>query len=330
LKIALYDYTLTFKKPFFFKTGKVLHKKGLLVCIDSHWGEIAPLEGFSKESYEEARSQTLQICDGNLSFPLLPSVAFGFCSALNHPPHTLKQRSSSLGISPFSKCAKIKMHKFSIDRAISEIRKIKEEHPNTLLRIDCNGSWTLSEALYFAKHFEKDNFEYLEEPVKTIEEIKEFYKRTDFPIALDESLYQNSFSFETLPLSCLILKPTMIGGIKSLMPFVEYAKTIGAKVSFSSSFESGVGLQNILGIASHFRCSCYQGLDTLKFLKNDLLQKPLDVQKNPDKLFIRPEEKNLQKIGIWNLSPALSNKLKNMLLIKQSSLKAASLFRTRN
>jgi len=72
LKIDLYSYKLIFKKPFFFKTIEVLTKKGLLLCIDNHWGEIAPLEGFSAEGLEDAIDQILRICKGDKLFSLYP------------------------------------------------------------------------------------------------------------------------------------------------------------------------------------------------------------------------------------------------------------------
>lgn len=309
MKVQLFCYNLTFKQPFNFKNKVTQTKKGLLISIDNKWGEIAPLEGFSRESYEEALNQTMQICEGEPPENVCSSVDFGFSSALKAYPHSLKHKISTLGITPSSQCSKIKVHHLSIDRCISLIKKIKSKHPHILLRLDCNQTWTLSESLFFAKHFDKTDFDYLEEPTKTFEETKEFYNKTGFPIALDETLYQNNFTFEKLQLACLILKPTMIGGTKKIDPFMVYAKKNGAKVSFSSSFESGIGLQNILGLASYYQDRSFHGLDTLKFFKNDILEKPLDVQKKTDKLFIKPNLKTLQKIGTWNISPALLSKL---------------------
>ena len=295
LYVEIYSYKIPFKAPLCLKNGKVLFRKGLLLNIDSLWGEIAPLEGFSKESLEDALTQTIKLCTGETEENLFPSVSFGFCSALNGKKYELPTsylyQKANLGIEKGSNasCAKIKLHHFDIEKSILTIQDILKEYPNIRLRIDCNQSWSLDEALLFSKQFARDTFDYLEEPLKNPEELIEFYKKTKFPIALDESLYQKKgLSLNLLQhraIKTFILKPMMIGGIRELSFWIDFAKEKDVQIVLSSSFESSVGIKKILGLANYFSITTPVGVDTLKFFAKDaadkiLLKKVFATEKN--------------------------------------------------
>ena len=101
----LYSYKIPLRKTLKLKSVSIDSREGLILKIfDSDgsygFGEIAPLPGFSRENLDEARSQTIQICNSlkkTLSqqvpeeisgvikdFPgdVYPSVSFGVASAL--------------------------------------------------------------------------------------------------------------------------------------------------------------------------------------------------------------------------------------------------------
>lgn len=297
--IEIYSYKIPFKAPLHLKSGKVFFRKGLLLNIDGVWGEIAPLEGFSKESLKDALIQTIKICKGEKEENLFPSVSFGFCSALNGKkyqlPASYSYQKANLGIEKDSNTSytKIKLHHFDVEKSIQTIQHILKKHPNIRLRIDCNKSWSLDEAFLFAKQFTKDTFDYLEEPLKNPEELIEFYKTTEFPIALDESVYQKKgVSLNLLQQSAiktLILKPMMIGGIKELSFWIDFAKEKDIQIVFSSSFESSIGIKKILGLANYFSITTPLGIDTLKFFDKDavdktLLKKEFATEKKQDRI----------------------------------------------
>lgn len=101
----LYSYKISLKRTLKLKGLSIDSRVGLILKIfDSDgncgFGEIAPLPGFSRENFEEAKSQTIQICNslkkpvsrqepekisGAIKdFPgdVYPSVSFGVASAL--------------------------------------------------------------------------------------------------------------------------------------------------------------------------------------------------------------------------------------------------------
>lgn len=334
MKMTLYSYSLLLKKTKDLGKTSLVPRNGLLISINGNWGEIAPLEGFSKESYSEALQQTMDVCNAlakgeKAQNELYPSVDFGFSSAL----FPLREKGSlaicALGLDkkPLSNFTKIKLYSYTIDQSISIVQKIKKVYPNLKLRLDINRKWSLDQALYFTEHFSKKDFDYLEEPCESLEDLQTFSQKTLFPIGLDETLYLNeNIPYEMIPsLRALILKPTMIGGLFSLSSFIDIAEKRDLDVILSSSFESGVGIQNICYLASLLNLKKPQGLDTLRYFKEDLLEDTLALDQKEgiiliDSEFKEPDRKNITKIGTWKSkknSSALYVPLNNFLVKKQ-------------
>lgn len=247
---ALYSYELKTSSPTWpIRRGLVLHHKG-------GWGEIAPLPGFSQETLEEAYAEiTSLLPDLENAKPKLPSVQFGIESALRPFLQTPLKIPISLLNEPrpgFS-TLKLKLGHLPLEEAIAKTKTLMKTYR---LRLDCNRAWTLEQALAFARHFSPNDFDYLEEPVKTIPELIRFSTLTGFPIALHESNVPPS----AIPtLKALVIKPTLVGALPpSPVPIV-----------LSSAYESSLGL---LLIARAYKNGAPPvGLDTFRSFHQDLL-----------------------------------------------------------
>jgi O-succinylbenzoate synthase len=243
-------------------------RKGLVIESDIGWGEIAPLPGFSKESLEEAEREILDyLANPNGPYPKLPSVRFGLTSALR--PFSRAPLKIPLALlnepRPQFSTLKLKLGHLSLPDAIQKVRALKGSYR---LRLDCNRAWTLDEALFFASHFSPSDFEYLEEPVRTLTDLFRFSEMTQFPIAVDESIGSDAI-FKIPTLKALVVKPTLVGSLPSFpLPTV-----------LSSSYESSLG---ILLIARLFEKmpdhAPLPGLDTFRFFQEDLLLSPLKTE----------------------------------------------------
>lgn len=250
--MKLYQYKIELDA----KNWKV--KEGLILQCNDNFGDISPLPGFSRETFEEAKRETLAWIEKKTP-PTLPSVRFGIACA-QRPLHSLHLPLCALGPREGFSTLKLKLGHLSISEAIAYV---KEYVGRYRLRLDCNRAWSLEEALEFCSHFKKEDFAYLEEPVKTFPELIQFSQKTGFPIALDESIQNN---WKALPsLKAIVVKPTVVGGIP----------TIPAPLTLvlSSAYESGLGL---LHIASLSQSSIPLGLDTYRSLKNDFLINPIE------------------------------------------------------
>jgi O-succinylbenzoate synthase len=140
------------------------------------------------------------------------------------------------------------------------------------LRIDVNRKWSFKESLQFFSAYTFEDFDYIEEPMDQIEKLMDF----PYPFALDETLQENQVeSYVRLPhCSALVIKPTMIGGISAIKKYQRFGKPL----ILSPCYESGVGIFHIAAIAKRLQLlDTHIGIDTYGFLKEDILNFPLQI-----------------------------------------------------
>lgn len=279
----LYRYTLPLITFGDLRHGLILH----MIHSDGKegWGEIAPLPGRSKETLEEATTQLLKTLalTGSPSPLLLPSVSFGLESALTpyQPPTTpfplwallagtpdaMKEKAKRAEQEGFSSL-KIKVSHLNDKQAYSLISSLIGTFR---LRIDVNQAWEYDRTLRFFSQFPSSAIECIEEPTHELDRLADF----PFPFALDESLPEIPLSQLTrlTHLTTLIIKPTVAGGSAAW----HFLKQLGKKMIFTGAFESGIGTVQIANLVHQFNFNNTPlGLDTYRFLQEDLLTTPLD------------------------------------------------------
>lgn len=230
-------------------------REGLILQSKTGFGEIAPLPGFSKETLQEAKQETLEWIRTQ-NPPSLPSVRWGIACA-EKPLSSVRLPLSALGAKEGFSTIKLKLGHLSLDEALD---LVKTHYLKARLRLDFNRKWPLEKALAFASHFTPDTFDYLEEPVQT--GLIEFSKQTNFPIALDESIDTDWSSIPSL--KAIVVKPMIVGFIPKVPPHLQ--------LILSSSYESGLGLLHIANTAQN---NLPIGLDTV--FKSDLLKNPISI-----------------------------------------------------
>jgi isochorismate synthase/2-succinyl-5-enolpyruvyl-6-hydroxy-3-cyclohexene-1-carboxylate synthase/2-succinyl-6-hydroxy-2,4-cyclohexadiene-1-carboxylate synthase/O-succinylbenzoate synthase len=136
--------------------------------------------------------------------------------------------------------------------------------PDVTLRCDANRGWSLNDALTFGLRVTDLNLQYVEEPVRDVEnDLAAFHCTTGVPVALDESVdevFAKFFSksdtqtstsvadaleelFEpTFGVVALVLKPSLIGGFEACSLAAAAARTKGVNAVVTTAFESGVGV----------------------------------------------------------------------------------------
>ncbi|GMW00350.1 MAG: o-succinylbenzoate synthase [Candidatus Hydrogenedentota bacterium] len=279
-------------------------------------GEAAPLPGFSREWVYETKLQLQRCAGllagqeiSNVEEALngltpvvgtlFPSVRFGL--------HTALSMTSAAGL-PASPCrdfvslnALITMDMRDCVEELSRIResgyrtvkiKVGSDYPeldaeavrkiahalgdSVRLRLDANRRWSIQKALHFAERVAGCNIEYVEEPVRSLAELRLFAKHATLPYALDETLHDEVVE---PPLAegaaAWVIKPTL-GGLQALDRAESRAHR--PKLVVSSSHESGFGLSVLALMAASLNDSDVPaGLDTYGWLGSDLLAKPLPL-----------------------------------------------------
>ncbi len=272
-------------------------------------GEIAPLEGASRESFKKARHD-LSIIEGQLIgleipsdskeflgflknfrplYPLCASVRFGVESAmfdlvcqaqkttlteflggrlrevstavlLQGPLEQIVQEAKDFARQGYE-VFKVKVGNRNIPLDFKKVDQLREILPeDALIRLDANKAWSFNEAVLFGKLIGTERIDFIEEPLKDISQIDEFYQQTHIPIALDETLSVipcgisapgrcSSTLAHHEGVNAYVLKPMVLGGITVTLDWIEQAKNLGKKAVISSCFESSVGLKVLKNLA---------------------------------------------------------------------------------
>jgi len=202
---------------------------------------------------------------------------------------------------------KIKVGKQSLDNDIFIVKKVSAITGEKIkIRLDANQAWSLNEALYFAGEISDVNIEYIEEPLKHVEELPEFSQISGLPVALDESLTDYDPVTGKFPnwVKAIILKPSVIGDINRTIQFIKQAKIQNIIPVISSTFESGLTLNALAQLASIFMPKgTAVGIDTFRWLSQDLLTTPFKIIQGKVNIEdITKNHINLQSSGLFPLN----------------------------
>ena len=129
--------------------------------------------------------------------------------------------------------------------------------PGPRLRLDANQAWSLEEAVRFVRGLDHpERIEYLEEPCRDPLVIPELHHQTEQRLlyALDETLARPPRPVAELVgmagLAAVVLKPTVLGGLKACLELHALGSAKGLLTVVSSAFESSVGLAHLTVLAA--------------------------------------------------------------------------------
>ncbi len=302
--IFLKYYSLALKKPFKMIDSTLNQKKGFLLLIKTDEGMLAgdcsPLLGFSRESFEEAQIQLINLYEriscrkgddieslNDLFLQnnnLFSSVDFALRSCLNN------KDISNYNLNPIKmnclintnlenivdeinakyrngyRIFKIKMGRSSFEEELTFWENLKLEFPDSVKFIfDPNRSWSFNQLYSFEKVIDKKMLLYFEDPLENFDELKIALKENRIPIALDESL-DNILEHGFTNIKYAIIKPTVVKDYTKKIDVLLNNKT---KVVLSSTFESSIGIRNICLLHSFFKLETHIGIDTFQYFGTD-------------------------------------------------------------
>lgn len=147
------------------------------------------------------------------------------------------------------------------------------------LRLDANGAWSMGEAQRFLEGIEGLAIESLEEPLALprLEQLQALQGMTRIALALDESLpgFLPERLWQQPPVRRLILKPTVLGGVRPALALAEQAAQAGMQTLVTSTLESAVGVLAAAQLAAALPPAdrpLAQGLATGNWFKQDLAE----------------------------------------------------------
>ena len=177
---------------------------------------------------------------------------------------------------------KLKIGRSNFEEDLSVIKLIRETFgENIKLRIDSNGNWNLDEAIINLRALEQFDIEYAEQPVNNLSDYIKLKKKTNIPLAPDESIRSVKDAKEFIKsgaVSYLILKPMMIGGMLPTLEIIKQALTENIIPVITSSFESAVGKTNAVIAAATVKVIVAHGLGVADHFINTITNDPFPIK----------------------------------------------------
>jgi O-succinylbenzoate synthase len=275
------------------------NRKGILVCLDKPdgtvgWGDAAPLPGWSIETVdavevfikagksedEAPASLVFALESARAAIPETGRHAISLNALLDGSPQEIFER-GEVALAGGCECLKIKTGGLSLDELPSLIGRLSSlANGHCRFRIDPNRGWDLDATLRVAESIKNLPVDYIEEPLGDVSMLPDLIKNCPVGIALDETLREITpgklVAYKGA--TALVLKPTLMGGLKVCSDFAQAGASLGMVPVVSACYESGVGIQALGFFALSLPCAAAAGLDTYSRLEQDVLCERLDLR----------------------------------------------------
>jgi o-succinylbenzoate synthase len=185
------------------------------------------------------------------------------------------------------RCIKMKIGAIDFDQECALLEYIRSRYSSEeiVLRVDANGAFDPKSAMDKLKKLAVYSLHSIEQPIKQghVKDMAELCRATPLPIALDEELIgvngiENKRKLlEAIQPQFIILKPSLIGGIKSSKEWIKLAESMRIAWWMTSALESNIGLNAIAQFTSTFSVTMAQGLGTGQLYHNNI-DSPLAIE----------------------------------------------------
>lgn len=188
------------------------------------------------------------------------------------------------------RCIKLKIGAIDFDQELDLVKRIRDRFSfhEVELRLDANGAFPYSDALYKLELLSQYAIHSIEQPIKAGQwaYMAELCRESPLPIALDEELIgvndpeMKRHMLNIIKPRYIILKPSLHGGMAGCREWIECARDMGIGSWITSALESNIGLNAIAQFASSVysdRISMPQGLGTGQ-LFTDNIPMPLEIR----------------------------------------------------
>jgi len=188
------------------------------------------------------------------------------------------------------RCVKLKIGAIGFEQELDLVRRIRERFSfhEVELRLDANGAFPFSEALYKLELLSQYAIHSIEQPIRAGQWsfMAELCRESPLPIALDEELIgvndpeMKSHLLRVIKPRYIILKPSLHGGMRGCREWIEAARQQGVGSWITSALESNVGLNAIAQFAADvygYGIRMPQGLGTGQ-LFTDNIPMPLEIR----------------------------------------------------
>ena len=183
---------------------------------------------------------------------------------------------------------KMKVGAIDFDTELSLLEKLRERYSanDLTLRVDANGAFTEADVHQKLASLAALEIHSIEQPIKPGQTglMKQLCEEPLLPIALDEELIgvneaaERRSLLENIKPQFIILKPSLLGGIKACEAWIQLAESMNIGWWMTSMLESNIGLNAIAQFTARYEPELPQGLGTGQLYHNNIAS-PLEIRK---------------------------------------------------
>lgn len=266
---------------------RVDHREAVLIKGQAGWGEFSPFPDYPPHVTTRWLACALEAACSSLPEPGRSSIPINVTVPALAPEAAVR-----LVLESGAGTAKVKVGELGQTQEEDEDRLAAVRAamgPEGKIRIDVNAAWDLDTAAERLAAYSRFDLEYVEQPVRTLEEMVELKKRTDVPLAADELVRLRPDPLEVAEMGAadiLVVKVQPLGGVARTL---DIAARAGIPIVVSSALETSVGIYSGLLAASLLPELPYAcGLGTVALIEGDPTRSPL-VSMNGELEIRRPE-----------------------------------------
>lgn len=177
-------------------------------------------------------------------------------------------------------CIKLKIGAIDFDKECALLAYIRSQFSPEIIeiRVDANGGFSSSDALFKLNQLSEFKLHSIEQPIKQkqTDSMSVLCLKTPLPIALDEELigvidyHDKENLLQKIKPQYIILKPSLVGGFKGSLEWIEIAEKLGIGWWITSALESNIGLNAIAQWTYTLNNSMPQGLGTGGLFTNNI------------------------------------------------------------
>jgi o-succinylbenzoate synthase len=252
-------------------------REGMLLRGDAGWGEFSPFLEYDAATSAPWLRAAREAADEGWPEPVRDRVPVNVTVPAVGPERAAATVRASSGC----RTAKVKVAEpgQSLGEEQARLEAVRDAlGPDGRVRVDANGLWSVEEALARIPLLDRaaGGLEYVEQPCATVEDLAVVRRRTDVPVAADESIRRAGDPYRVRDLEAAdvaVLKVQPLGGVRACL---RIAEDIGLPVVVSSALETSIGIAAGVALAAALpELSLACGLATVQLLTDDVVDRPL-------------------------------------------------------
>ncbi|MEA2330800.1 MAG: L-Ala-D/L-Glu epimerase [Thermoleophilaceae bacterium] len=291
MKRSLLRLSIPFREPFVTANAVVTARELVLLRLEASdgtvgWGEAAPFEPYDGVPLEraiaalsggggrrppqaraaeeiarldlEARQEDRPLAElSRDALPVNMTLPAG-------PPAEVAERARE-GLRAGYACFKVKV---GLPEDVERVAAVREAvGPWPALRVDANRAWSVDEAVARIRELEEHDLEFVEQPCRSLEDLRQVRGRVSTPIAADESVASARAVRRAVDMeACDVVnvKLASAGGFKAAREALRLARANGLGAFLSSTLDGPWGIAAALQLASSEDVQLACGLATLE------------------------------------------------------------------